>query len=43
LSHMALNAHRDVAMMAGSMWDLLRIEYVRTVFAHLGYPGATLI
>src|SRR5262249_7448959 len=25
-------------MVAGSMWDLLRIEYVRSVFAHLGYP-----
>jgi len=23
---------------AGSLWDLLRIEYVRAVFAHLGYP-----
>jgi hypothetical protein len=23
---------------AGSLWDLLRIEYVRVVFAHLGYP-----
>jgi DoxX-like family len=26
-------------MVAGSMWDLLRIEYVRSVFAHLGYPA----
>jgi hypothetical protein len=25
-------------MIAGSMWDLLRIEFVRTIFAHLGYP-----
>jgi hypothetical protein len=25
-------------MVAGAMWDLLRIEYVRTVFIHLGYP-----
>ena len=25
-------------MAAGSMWDLLRIEYVRTLLAHLGYP-----
>jgi hypothetical protein len=25
-------------MAAGSMWDLLRIEYVRGVFDHLGYP-----
>ena len=25
-------------MVAGSLWDLLRIEYVRVVFAHLGYP-----
>jgi DoxX-like family len=25
-------------MMAGGMWDLLRIEYVRVVFAHLAYP-----
>jgi len=23
---------------AGALWDLLRIEYVRVVFAHLGYP-----
>src|SRR5262245_40671873 len=25
-------------MVAGSMWDLLQIEYVRGVFDHLGYP-----
>ncbi len=25
-------------MVAGSMWDLLRIEYVREMLAHLGYP-----
>ena len=25
-------------MVAGSMWDLLRIEYTRGVFTHLGYP-----
>jgi hypothetical protein len=25
-------------MVAGSMWDLLRIEYVRMILAHLGYP-----
>lgn len=25
-------------MVAGAMWDLLRIEYVRGVFDHLGYP-----
>lgn len=25
-------------MVAGSQWDLLRIEYVRAVFSHLGYP-----
>jgi hypothetical protein len=25
-------------MVAGSMWDLLRIEFVRTVFDALGYP-----
>jgi hypothetical protein len=25
-------------MVAGSMWDLLRIEYVRVVMMHLGYP-----
>ena len=25
-------------MVAGSVWDLLRIEYVRSIFAHLGYP-----
>lgn len=26
------------AMTAGGSWDLQRIEYVRAVFAHLGYP-----
>jgi hypothetical protein len=26
-------------MVAGSMWDLLRIEFVRTVFARIGYPS----
>ncbi len=25
-------------MVAGSAWDLLRIEYVRVVLTHLGYP-----
>jgi hypothetical protein len=25
-------------MLAGGIWDLLRIEYVRVVMAHLGYP-----
>jgi len=25
-------------MVAGSVWDLLRIDYVRSIFAHLGYP-----
>jgi hypothetical protein len=25
-------------MLAGSIWDLLRIEYVRAVLTHLGYP-----
>jgi DoxX-like family len=25
-------------MVAGSMWDLLRIEYVRVTLTHLGYP-----
>jgi hypothetical protein len=25
-------------MVAGSTWDLLRIEYVRVVLTHLGYP-----
>jgi DoxX-like protein len=25
-------------MTAGAIWGLLRIEYVRVVFAHLGYP-----
>src|SRR5262245_65481771 len=25
-------------MAAGSLWDLLRIEYVRSIFDHLGYP-----
>jgi uncharacterized membrane protein YphA (DoxX/SURF4 family) len=26
-------------MAAGSMWDLLQIEFVRSVFQHLGYPS----
>jgi hypothetical protein len=26
-------------MTAGAIWGLLRIEYVRVVFAHLGYPN----
>jgi hypothetical protein len=30
-------------MIAGSMWDLLRIEYVRAVMTHLGYPLYLLI
>ncbi len=25
-------------MVAGGIWDLLRIEYVRVELAHLGYP-----
>ena len=25
-------------MTAGSLWDLLQVEYVRVVFAHLNYP-----
>jgi hypothetical protein len=30
-------------MIAGSMWDLLQIEFVRTVFTHLGYPHYLLL
>jgi DoxX-like family len=30
-------------MVAGSMWDLLQIEYVRGVFDHLGYPHYLLL
>ena len=30
-------------MVAGGIWDLLRIEYVRVVLAHLGYPMYLLI
>lgn len=30
-------------MVAGSMWDLLGIEYVRGVFDHLGYPHYLLL
>jgi hypothetical protein len=30
-------------MVAGSMWDLLRIEYVRGVFDHLHYPHYLLL
>ncbi len=25
-------------MVAGSLWDLLRVEYVRVIMTHLGYP-----
>lgn len=28
----------SIELAAGALWDLLRIEYVRVVFAHLGYP-----
>jgi hypothetical protein len=28
---------------AGSLWDLLRIEYVRAMLAHLGYPSYLLL
>jgi len=30
-------------MVVGSMWDLLRIDYVRAVFDHLGYPHYLLL
>ena len=30
-------------MVAGSMWDLLRIEYVRGLLEHLGYPRYLLL
>jgi hypothetical protein len=30
-------------MVAGSMWDLLRIEYVRGILEHLGYPQYLLL
>ena len=30
-------------MIAGSMWDLLRIEYTRSVLDHLGYPHYLLL
>jgi hypothetical protein len=30
-------------MVAGSIWDLLQIEYVRGVFDHLGYPHYLLL
>src|SRR5262249_43172251 len=30
-------------MVAGSMWDLLRIEFTRGVFTHLGYPHYLLL
>jgi hypothetical protein len=29
----------SLEMAAGAFWDLLRIEFVRGVFAHLGYPA----
>jgi hypothetical protein len=30
-------------MIAGGLWDLLQIEYVRTIFDHLGYPAYVLL
>jgi len=30
-------------LVAGSMWDLLRIEYTRGVLTHLGYPHYLLL
>ncbi len=30
-------------LVAGGLWDLLRIEYVRTMLAHLGYPSYLLL
>ena len=30
-------------MMAGGVWDLLQIEYVRVILAHLGYPQYLLL
>lgn len=30
-------------MAAGAVWDLLRIEYVRVILAHLGYPMYLLV
>lgn len=30
-------------MVAGSMWDLLRIEYTRSVLTHLGCPHYLLL
>jgi len=30
-------------MVAGSMWDLLQIEYVRSIFDHLSYPHYLLL
>jgi hypothetical protein len=30
-------------LIAGSMWDLLKVEYVRSVFTHLGYPRYLLL
>jgi uncharacterized membrane protein YphA (DoxX/SURF4 family) len=30
-------------MVAGSMWDLLRIDYTRSVLTHLGYPHYLLL
>ena len=34
----ALTLFIALEMVAGSFWDVLRIEYVRVVMAHLGYP-----
>ncbi len=38
IAYWTFTAITAAEMTAGSMWDLLRIEYVRAVMTHLGYP-----
>jgi hypothetical protein len=38
VAYWALMAIVSFEMVAGSIWDLERIEYVRVVLTHLGYP-----
>ena len=38
VAYWTLTAIVAFEMLAGSMWDLLGIEYVRVVLTHLGYP-----
>jgi len=43
LAYWALTLIIGWEMVAGSMWDLLQIQYVRSVFDHLSYPHYLLL